>query len=188
MTPSAPAPARTKAPARVHAEGGVGDPGSFPRGGLPDTRRVFFVSERDGWAHLYTVSTDGGEPTQLTSGKFEVSDVRLSADKTKFYFTSSEGSFFERNIYSMSLDGGARTRLTTMPGNNQVDVSPDETMLAVVRSYSNKPPELYLQPNRPATTNAQTAEVKQVTTSPIPEFNDYSWIDPPIVSFRARDG
>jgi len=30
--------------------------------------------------------------------------------------------------------------------------------------------------------------VKQVTTSPIPEFFEYNWTDPPIVSFRARDG
>src|SRR2546423_6687396 len=195
-----PATAKTRVLARVHDDAWVGGPGSFTLGWLPDNRRVYFVSERDGWAHLYTVNADGGEPVQLTSGKFEVSDVRLSADKTKFYFTSSEGSLFERHLYSMPLDGGARTRLTTMPGNNQVDVSPDETALAVVRSYSNSPPELSLQPNRPATsTNAtppansqasdsQSPEVKQVTNSPLPEFFDSNWIDPPVVSFRARDG
>ena len=198
-----PATAKTKVLATVHDDAWVDGPGSFTLGWLPDNRRVFFESERDGWAHLYTVSTDGGDPVQLTSGKFEVSDVRLSSDKTKFYFTSSEGSFFERHLYSMPTDGGPRTRLTTMPGFNLADVSPDETTLAVVRSYSNKPPELYLQPNRPATAStasastsvagaqqadAQTSEVKQVTTSPIAEFGEYKWIDPPIVSFRARDG
>ncbi|MDT7781434.1 MAG: hypothetical protein QOC99_3946 [Acidobacteriota bacterium] len=216
-----PSTGKTKALARVHDDAWVGGPGSFTLGWLADNRRVYFVSERDGWAHLYTVAADGGEPVQLTSGKFEVSDVRLSADKTKFYFTSSEGSLFERHLYTMPVEGGARTRLTTMPGNNQVDISPDERTLAVVRSYSNRPPELYLQPNRPApaantqATNAntqatsagaqtanlqasaqalnaqaeaQSAEVKQVTTSPIPEFFSYKWTDPPIVSFRARDG
>ena len=61
-----------------------------------------------------------------------------------FYFTSSEGSPFERHLYSMALTGGERQRLTGLPGQNQVDVSPDGTMLADVRSYSNKPPELYL--------------------------------------------
>ena len=189
-----PSTAKTRVLARVHDDAWVGGPGSFTLGWLPDNRRVYFVSERDGWAHLYAVSADGGEPAQLTSGKFEVSDVRLSPDKTKFYFTSSEGSLFERQLYTMSVDGGARTRLTTMPGNNQAEVSPDGLSLAVVRSYSNRPPELYLQPNRPAasTTSAaastQNPEVKQVTTSPIPEFFTYEWTDPPIVSFRARDG
>jgi dipeptidyl aminopeptidase/acylaminoacyl peptidase len=195
-----PSTAKTRVLARVHDDAWVGGPGSFTLGWLPDNRRVYFVSERDGWAHLYTVNADGGEPAQLTRGQFEVSDVRLSADKTKFYFTSSEGSLFERHLYMMPSDGSARTRLTTMPGNNQTDVSPDESTLAVVRSYSNQPPELYLQPNRPATptnappqanaqaSNSQSAEVKQVTTSPVPEFFTYEWIDPPIVSFRARDG
>ncbi len=135
--------------------------------------------------------------------------MRLSPDRTKFYFTSSEGSVFERHLYSMSFDGSARTRLTTMTGNNQADVSPDDRTLAVVRSYTNRPPELYLQPNRPAPdqtsqatgtpdsnpraanargTNGEGAEVKKVTDSPIPEFFNYNWIDPPIVGFRARDG
>ncbi|HEV7889694.1 MAG TPA: DPP IV N-terminal domain-containing protein, partial [Pyrinomonadaceae bacterium] len=145
-----PSTAKTKVLARVHDDAWVGGPGSFTLGWLPDNRRVYFVSERDGWAHLYTVAADGGEPAQLTSGRFEVSDVRLSEDKTKFYFTSSEGSLFERNLYVMSVEGGTRTRLTTMPGNNQVELSPDERTLAVVRSYTNRPPELYLQPNRPA--------------------------------------
>jgi dipeptidyl aminopeptidase/acylaminoacyl peptidase len=187
-----PSTAKTKVLARVHDDAWVGGPGSFTLGWLPDNRRVYFVSERDGWAHLYTANADGGEPAQLTKGAFEVSDVRLSQDKTKFYFTSSEGSVFERHLYTMAVGGGARTRITTMPGNNQTEISPDERTLAVVRSYSNRPPELYLQPNRPAPDTpavaAQTPEVKQVTTSPIPEFFEYNWTDPPIVSFRARDG
>ncbi len=178
-----PSTGKTRVLARVHDDAWVGGPGSFTLGWLADSRRVYFVSERDGFAHLYTVSTEGGEPTQLTAGRFEVSDVRLSRDKTKFYFTSSEGSFFERNLYRMPTGGGERTRLTTMPGHNQTEVSPDETLLAVINSYSNRPPELYLQGNA----NASTSTMR-VTTSPIPEFSTYNWIDPPIVSFKARDG
>jgi len=180
-----PATGKTRALDHQRDDAWVGGPGSVTLGWLPDNKTVYFQSERDGWAHLYTVSIDGGEPKQLTSGKFEVSDVRLSEDKTKFYFTSSEVSLGERHLYSMPVAGGARTRLTTMPGNNQVTVSPDETMLAIVRSYSNKPPELYLAPNKP---NAQANEIKQITASPTEEFFSYNWIDPPIVSFKARDG
>jgi len=174
---------KTKILATVHDDAWVGGPGSFTLGWLPDNNHIYFESERDGYAHLYSVSIQGGEPTQLTSGQFEVSDVRLSKDKAKFYFASSEGSPFERHLYSMPIAGGARTRLTTMPGNNQVDISPDETTFADIRSYSNKPPELYLQPSNPA-----PGQEKQVTTSPTPEFFTHDWIDPRIVSFKARDG
>ena len=180
-----PATGKTKVLATIHDDAWIGGPGSFTLGWLPDNKRVFYESERDGFAHLYTVSIDGGEPVQLTSGQFEVSDVRLSEDKTKFYFTSSEGSFFERNLYSMSLDGGARTRLTSMAGNNQATVSPDQTKLAILRSYANKPTELYIAPNKTGTVEA---EIKQVTDSPTAEWKSYNWIVPPIVNFKARDG
>jgi dipeptidyl aminopeptidase/acylaminoacyl peptidase len=180
-----PSTGKTKVLSQLHDDAWVGGPGSFTLGWLPDNNHVYFESERDGFAHLYTVSIDGGEPSQLTSGQFEVSEVRLSRDKTKFYFSSSEGSPFERHLYSMATSGGLRTRITTLPGNNDVDISPDETTLADIRSYSNKPPELYLLPNKPA---EGSSESKSVTTSPIPEFFSHDWIDPRIVSFKARDG
>jgi len=181
-----PATGKTKVLDHQRDDAWVGGPGAFTLGWLGDNKTVYFQSERDRWAHLYAVSIDGGEPQkQLTSGRFEVSDVRLSEDKTKFYFTSSEAGLGERHLYSMLVTGAERTRITTMPGNNQVTISPDETTLAIVRSYSNKPPELYIAPNKP---NVPASEIKQVTTSPIEEFSGYNWIDPPIVTFKARDG
>jgi dipeptidyl aminopeptidase/acylaminoacyl peptidase len=181
-----PATGKTRVIANIHDDAWVDGPGANTLGWLPDNNRVYFQSERDGWAHLYSVSISGGEPTQLTSGQFEVSDVRLSADKAKFYFTSSEGSVFERHLYSMATSGGKRTQITKMPGNNQVDVSPDEQMLAVISSYSNKPPELYLRPLQADGSGLVANE--QITTSPIPEFFTHDWIDPRLVSFKARDG
>ena len=178
---------KTKVLTHNHDDAWLGGPGANILGWLPDNKHVYFESERDGWAHLYSLDISGGEPVQLTSGQFEVSDVRLSPDKKKFYFTSSEGSFFERHLYSMPIAGGKRTRITGLAGNNQVEVSPDDQMLADVRSYSNKPPELYLMPNDPLE-DAKTPQPNPVTTSPIPEFFTHDWIDPRIISFKARDG
>lgn len=176
---------KTKILAVTHDEAWVGGPGGFSLGWLPDNKRVYYQSERDGFSHLYTVNAEGGEPVQLTSGPFEVSDVRISDDKTKFYFTSSEGSFFERNLYSMSFDGGAKTKLTSMPGNNQAVVSPDQSKLAILRSFANKPTELYIAPNK---VGATESDIKQITNSPTDEWKSYNWITPPIVNIKARDG
>ncbi len=178
---------KTSILATVHEDAWVGGPGTNVLGWLPDNNHIYFESERDGWAHLYTVSVTGGSVEQLTKGQFEVSDVRLSSDKTKFYFTSSEGSVFERHLDSMPITGGKRIRITGLTGNNQAEVSPDDQMLADVRSYSNRPPELYLMQNAPMD-EAQANKIKPVTISPIPEFFTHNWIDPPIASFKARDG
>jgi dipeptidyl aminopeptidase/acylaminoacyl peptidase len=177
-----PVTAKTRMLDHLHDDAWINGPGAQTLGWLPDSKRVYFQSERDGYSHLYTASAEGTEVKQLTQGQFEVSDVRLSRDKTRFYFTSSEGSPFERHLYSMPVEGGARTRITSMSGNNDCVVSPDETMLAIVRSASNKPPELYLAENKAG------AEARKVTTSPTEEFFKYAWIDPPIVKFKARDG
>jgi dipeptidyl aminopeptidase/acylaminoacyl peptidase len=179
---------KTKVLASMHDDAWIDGPGAGTLGWLPDNSHIYFESERDGFAHLYSVPITGGEPLQLTSGEFEVSNVQLSPDKTKFYFTSSEGSLFERHLYSMAITGGERQRITGLPGENQVEVSPDDTLLADVRSYSNKPPELYLLTNRPFFPGKTMVPDKPVTTSPIPEFFSYNWIDPPIASFKARDG
>ncbi len=176
---------KTKILATIHDDAWVGGPGGFSLAWLPDNKRIYYQAERDGFSHLYTVSIDGGSPVQLTSGNFEVFDVRISEDKTKFYLTTSEVSFFERNLYSMSLDGGVRTRLTSMPGNNQATISPDQSKLAIIRSFANKPPELYIAPNKAGTTEG---EIKQITNSPSDEWKTYNWIAPPIVNLKARDG
>jgi len=165
-----------------HDDAWIGGPGIFSIGWLGDNQRIYFLSERDGYSHLYTISYDGGQPKQLTSGRWEVTSVRLSEDKSYFFLTTSEVGAGERHLYSMSVEGGERTKITSAAGNNQTTLSPDEKMLANIYSYSNKPPELYLMENRPG------ADAIKVTASPSPEFWTYEWIDPPIVNFTARDG
>jgi dipeptidyl aminopeptidase/acylaminoacyl peptidase len=99
-----------------------------------------------------------------------------------FYFTSNEVHPGERHFYSMSLEGGARTRLTTAAGAHDVEPSPDETMLGAIHSYSNQPPDVFLAPNRPG------GQPSRVTTSPTDEWRSFKWADPQIVTYRARDG
>ena len=151
---------------------------------LPDDRRIAFLSERDGWMHLYTldVAADNARPVQLTQGRWEVASADLSRDGKLFYITTSEVHPGERHVYTVPADGGERTRLTTMAGANEATVAPDESSLAIVRSYSNKPPELYVMTNKPG------AAAKQVTVTPTAEWREFTWIDPKIVTYKARDG
>jgi len=166
----------------LHDDAWVDGPGADTLGWMKSDHAVYFQSERDGYSHLYTVSYDGGEPRQLTSGKWEVTRTELSADKTRFYLTTSEASPFEQQFYVMNAGGSERTLLTSMPGSHQVTLSPDEKWMADVYSFTNKPPELYAGENR-----ARASEVK-LTSSPSPEFWEYSWEDPPIVQIQTRDG
>jgi dipeptidyl aminopeptidase/acylaminoacyl peptidase len=151
---------------------------------LPDNRRVWFLSERDGWMHLYTldVSEDGAKAKQLTEGKWEITSAELASDGKKFYITSTENHPGERHVYTLPIDGGPRTKLTSMTGSNDATVSPDGSTLGLIHSYSTRPPEVYVMPNRPG------APARQITSTPVAEWRAFKWIDPRIITFKARDG
>lgn len=151
-------------------------------GWMPDNANIYFISEKDGYFHLYKAAIDGSGTKALTSGKFEVFSPFLSEDKSRFYFTSSEAHPGERHFYSMPVAGGARTQITGMTGSNQATLSPDEKAIALIYSYSNKPPELYLMENAPA------AKAAQITVTPTEEWRSFPWVDPKLITFRARDG
>ena len=161
---------------------GFGGPGAVF---MNDNRRVAFLSERDGWMHLYTVdvSADSADPVQLTSGQWEVTEATLNGDGAKFYLTTTEVHPGERHAYVMSAGGGERTRLTSQTGAHDLTISPDETAAADVYSYSTKPPELYIKPALSA-----SADLMQVTTTPTEEWRSFKWIDPKLVTYTARDG
>ncbi len=144
-------------------------------GWLGDNQTIYFTSEATGWMQLYEVPFDGGTPRQMTSGNWEIDSVELSNDKKFFYLITSEASPFERHLYRMPVGGGARVKLTSMPGKHDAVVSPDGAVIADVYSYTNKPPELYVAN-------------KRVTDSPAPDFANYPWIDTPIIRIPARDG
>jgi len=143
---------------------------------------IYYQSEADGYAHLYTIDLETGRKTQLTKGNFEVQNVRLSKDKQFFYLTTNEVHPGEQHYYRMSVQGGARVRLTQKSGAYQAVLSPDETKLAYLYSTATRPWELFVQDNDPL------AKPVQITRSLSKQFQSYAWREPKIVTIRARDG
>ncbi len=167
----------------VREVGGFGpfDP-SF--GLMPDQQHAWFLSERDGWMHLYVLDAAATQPVarQLTQGQWEIDAVTFSADRKKFYITSTEAHPGERHIYAMPIDGGARTKLTSMVGGTSGEASPDDRTFGLIYSASAKPNEVYLMPNTPG------ASATQVTTSTNEVWRSFKWVEPQFVTYKTRDG
>jgi dipeptidyl aminopeptidase/acylaminoacyl peptidase len=145
--------------------------------------RAWFVSEADGFAHLYSTSAAGGARRQLTGGRWEVLDARLSPDRKQFYLTTNEGSPFEQHFYRMDATGGTRRRITAAVGRHAVEVSPDGRLLADVHSpAANRPPELFVMPNEAGAIEAP------LTSSPTAGWLAFGWMDPELVEVPASDG
>jgi len=173
-----------------HDDAWIGGPGisqwrPYPNtenvGWLPDNEHIWFQSEESGYSHLHITNIYTGKNRQLTKGKYEVFDPKISKDQKHWYFTSSEGNSGQRHFYKMPIMGGKAEKLTSLKGNNQVSLSPNEEYLLIRHSYSNQPWELYLQKNTP------NVKPVQITFSTSEEFKSYQWRDPEIVQFKAED-
>jgi dipeptidyl aminopeptidase/acylaminoacyl peptidase len=172
---------------RHHDEAWIGGPGSggfFGQNGTGwiDGKTLWFVSEATGYSHLYTYDMSTKKKSALTSGKYEVQTFDLSKDRKFFYITANEVHPGEKQFLKLPVTGGKAERLTSLTGNNEVTLSPDEKWLAIRYSYSNKPWELYLQENKAG------AKPVQITNSLSDEFKSYPWRDPELVTVKARDG
>ncbi len=172
---------------RQRDEAWVGGPGTGGFGGgntgWIDENIFWYRSEVTGYSHLYTANVVTGEKKALTSGKYEVQQVQLSKDKKSFYITTNEVHPGEQHFYRLSIADSKKEKITTMTGANQVTLSPDEKQLAILYSYSTKPWELYLQENK---VGGKTEQITNKAQSE--EFKSYSWKDPEVISFAARDG
>jgi dipeptidyl aminopeptidase/acylaminoacyl peptidase len=80
--------------------------------------RIVFASEKDGWNHLYSVATSGGDATLLTPGKFETEDVALSSNKASVIYSSNEADndpldLDRRHLWRVDVAGSKPESLTS---------------------------------------------------------------------------
>ncbi|MCK0130082.1 prolyl oligopeptidase family serine peptidase [Flavobacteriaceae bacterium F08102] len=173
---------------RQHDEAWIAGPaiGREKIGWMPDDKTIWFMSEKTGYAHLYTLNLQTKKVRALTQGKFEIYNPFISKDQSRWYFNANKNHPGDRQFYSMPLKGGELKPLTNTIGNHEVQLSPDEKYMAILYSYANKPTELYIKKNPLFYKNATKA--KQITHSTTADFNAYTWKDPEIITFTARDG
>lgn len=170
---------------RQRDEAWIAGPGISSFGGALgwiDDQTLYFQSEASGYSHIYTANIQTGEKKQLTTGKWEVQSLQLSADKKHFYLKGNKEHPGITHFYKLPVTGGELVQITSMKGGNEVTLSPDEKWLAIRYSYSNKPWELYVQENKPG------AKAKQITESLTEEFKTYAWREPDVISFKNRHG
>lgn len=85
---------------------------------LPD--RFTYVSEKDGYSHIYIYGYTGTLQKQLTAGQYDVTDL-LAVDpqtNTVFYEAADE-SPLRRNVYKINIDKGQPQKLSVRQGYNK---------------------------------------------------------------------
>ncbi|MEJ2593727.1 MAG: DPP IV N-terminal domain-containing protein [bacterium] len=93
-----------------------------------------WISERDGFDHLYLYNTDGKLIKQLTWGNWVISRFYGFFGKDMIYFSGTKESPLEKQIYALPSNGGEITRITPDHGTHQVQISKDGKF--IIDSYS----------------------------------------------------
>jgi dipeptidyl-peptidase-4 len=101
---------------------GVQDLMAFPAG----TTQFFWISDRDGWQHIYRYDYSGRLVNQVTRGRWTATriagiDVRTQA----IYYVSTEAAPVQRQLYSIRFDGTSPRRITQTAGTHNIDMAPD---------------------------------------------------------------
>ncbi|HXM90166.1 MAG TPA: DPP IV N-terminal domain-containing protein, partial [Candidatus Dormibacteraeota bacterium] len=105
---------------------------------LQDGQRFLWSSERSGFRHIYLYNLEGKELAQLTKGEWEVSAIDAVDEKAALiYFTATEKSPLERQVYRVGLDGAGFTRITKEAGTHAVNFAPSAGSPPGVSSSAN---------------------------------------------------
>jgi dipeptidyl-peptidase-4 len=92
-------------------------------------KEFLWVTEKDGWRHIYRVSRDGTKETLVTRGDYDIISVSLIDEKNNYvYFIASPDNATQKYLYRTRLDGkGKLERITpaTLPGTHQYEISPN---------------------------------------------------------------
>jgi len=103
-----------------------------------------WVSEKDGWRHVYLISRDGKQMHLVTQGEFDVEELLgAGAEEQWIYYTASPQNATQRYLYRTRLDGKPTTeRLTPAnePGTHSYNVSPDLSWAIHTYSTFDSPP------------------------------------------------
>lgn len=116
---------------------------------LPDNEHFTVLSERDGYRHLYLYNNDGTLVQQITNGNYDVTEFYGFNPKNKtFYYQSTETSPINRDVYSISINGKKKKKLSTSTGTNDAEFSSDCSYFINTFSNVNTPPYVTLQNNK----------------------------------------
>lgn len=147
---------------------------------------VLWFSQRDGWGHLYHYDKGGGEPFQLTSGPFIVTDILHIDEANQQLYISAMGREDGRDPYfdfgyRVSLDGGEPELLTPEDATHQLSFSPSGAFFVDSYSRVDLPPTTVLRA-------ADGSLLFEMETADITGLTELGWAPPERFRIKARDG
>ncbi len=155
---------------------------------VEDTEEIIWMSERDGWNHLYLYDSRTGEmKNQITSGEWVVRGVdRVDEEERQVWFRAGgihpDQDPYHVHFARVNFDGSDLVVLTEGDGTHSVDFSPDRRFLVATYSRVDLPPVTEL---RRVEDGSLVCELEQADWSRLLETG---WQVPERFTAKGRDG
>jgi len=169
----------------------------------PDGKWIAFISDRDGWDHLYVMPVPNGarrlqpsdangalqpsEPIQITKGKFEAWRPIWSPDSTRIAFDANEPDHYgTRHLYVATIGGdpshASVAAVTSGRGTNIAPVwSPDGTRLLYQHTDPQNSADLYV-------VDVATRKTVRLSDSMPAAIDRTQLVAPEMVRYAGPDG
>jgi dipeptidyl aminopeptidase/acylaminoacyl peptidase len=170
------------------AEPNQRDNGRLFRSDVNDGKEIVWMSERDGWSHLYLYDGVTGKlKSQITKGNWVVRSVdKVDQEKRQIWFQASGMSADEDpyflHAYRINFDGNGLTALTEVEGNHSLAYSED--MKYYVDTYSKVDTAPLAQLRRAEDKKL----VMEIEHSDLKALAAEGWRAPESFSAKGRDG
>ncbi|MBS1834424.1 MAG: S9 family peptidase [Acidobacteria bacterium] len=149
---------------------------------LKDGKRFLWMSERDGFRHIYLYGADGRDPVQITKGQWQVDSIAgVDEDAGLIYYVSTDPSPLERHFYSIRFDGTGKIKLSTQEGSNSVSMSPTNDVYLLTHSSTTSPSRTTLH-------DKSGKELAVFREADRKVANEYEILPTEFTSFKTKDG
>src|SRR5688572_4189758 len=151
---------------------------------LPDDSGFLWMSERDGWRHVYHYGYDGMLKKKVTSGAFPVHRVvHVDSARRQIYMLASADSSrpYDRHVYRVALGDTGFTALTSAPGQHAPVFSPSGNI--VIDSYSS-----LTQPHTVELRRTDGTLIKRLGQAPLAKLAEAGYTPPMPFRVKAADG
>ena len=155
----------------------------------PDGKWISFISDRDGWDHLYVAPASGGAPIQITKGQYEAWRPSWSPDGTRIVFDSNEGANpgnRQLRIATLTNDPAHATIAAVTKGrgtNTDGQWAPDGRSLVFQHTDPQNSADLYVVD----VTKPGAAPVRLTDSMP-PAVDRSAFVEPQLVHYPGPDG
>ncbi|TWJ04570.1 dipeptidyl-peptidase-4 [Mucilaginibacter frigoritolerans] len=148
------------------------------------SKEFFWVSDRSGYYHIYRYNYDGKLINQVTKGNWDMIKVSgIDPESKKIYYLSAETSGLEQQFYAIKFDGSDKTKLSTVPGFHDINMSPNTKYY--LDSYSNVSTPLHVALNDD---KGKTLKMLEDNKGVSDFIKDHAYSAPEFFNFKTADG